>query len=110
MNKNKWIFSVTFIVILSIVAIYTEMHRDEKMQYSSTAIGIVISVTDISGSKFSPTQVYCRYTANGESKVGKFGMGELKLVVGDCVMIRYSVSNPSYSEIVYQRGKVQCPN
>jgi len=108
MNK-KWIFPTLFAVVLSIVVIYSEINRRDKMQNYSTAIGVVVSITDISGSKFSPTNVYCRYTVNGMNKTGRYGVGNMKLSVGDCVVIKYSVSNPSYSEIVYRMGKVKCP-
>ena len=98
-----------FVMILFIIVIYSEINRNDKMQNYSTVIGVVVSVTDISGTKFSPTNVYYRYTVNGVNKTGRYGVGNMELNVGDCVMIKYSVLNPSYSEIVYRRGKVRCP-
>lgn len=107
MNK-KWIFPILFVTIIFIIVVYSEINRSDKMQNYSTVIGVVVSVTDISGSKFSPTNVYCRYTVNGVNKTGRYGVGNMKFSVGDCVMIKYSVANPSYSEIMYRRGKVIC--
>ena len=60
------------------------------------------------GDRVGQPEIVCKVKINNKEKLINYRTRDLKVVVGDCVEIKYSVEDPKINEIVYEKGAVPC--
>lgn|GEM_PF-4712090 len=108
---RKYNIALTITIGLFLIyAFYNQRNRNDAMLNFGTTTGTVIAISNISGYHIVPADISYKWTMHGKSMTGKAAKQELRAHVGDCILIKYSLSNPNYNEPVYSAGVIPCPN
>lgn len=106
--KKREFVTWSILTILVIVGVIGYVHRKESLKKTKTAVGWVVKHTQSHGRAISRPQIVCRVDIDGEARLINFDKNDLDVDVGECVLIRYSVSDPRITELQYGTGVVPC--
>jgi hypothetical protein len=109
-KENKLGNRITFLLVLVVLVSipFIVEYRDEKLTNYKLVKGVVVKHSMMIDVGYP--EIVCRFTINGEERLINYSTNDLKVSIGDCVEIRYSIDDPKVSEINYEKGKVQCDN
>lgn len=107
-NNKKEIITWSIIIVLVVIGIIGYQHRLNALENSEIVKGKIVQFTRSHGRSISRPQIVCRLTIGGESRLVNYDKNDLIVSIGDCVMVRYSISNPRITELLYDKGAVPC--
>ena len=94
--------------VLIILCLHSYFDKKERMLNYSTTQGKVIWLGLPSGIRTGPREVECRYYVDGRPHQQTFERKLDQLKIGDCLEIKYSLTDPDVSEINYEKGAFLC--
>ena len=114
--KNQFLWKITkrdiFILIvcfiIAVIGYFGFENRKEKLKNYKLTNGKVTMHTMTSGKRVGQPEIVCRVTIEGKERLINYETKELKVEVGDCIKIKYSVEDPRINEVVYEVGVVPC--
>ena len=115
-NKNKKladkrtqrILNYTIIIVLSIVCTISYCKKQKAMEMSDITICKVIDVYQRPGRHSSKLAVVEYYVSGKRFEDEVFLNSKYSDGVGDCFLLKYSVSDPDYCDVLWDRGKQDC--
>ena len=106
-ERTRCIFKYVLVIILSIVCTFSYCKQQKAMEVSDITMCKVISVykRSLRYSKVARLEYYVsgkRYEAT-KSFDSRYSDG-----VGDCFLLKYSISDPRYCVVLWEEGKQDC--
>jgi hypothetical protein len=83
-------------------------YKQEMLKNHSITKCKVTWIGSTAGKRYGQPECNCELSINGKKEIRKYDRKDLKLNIGDCLEVIYSIEDPTVSSLDYNKGPVPC--
>jgi len=96
------------ILVLGIIGLKNQLSSNKLLEHSATTKCKVKWTGSTSGNRYGQPECICEFIIDGESKPETYELKRLKVNIGDCLEIKYSLDDHKVTRLNYEKGVVPC--